>query len=184
MCPRDFLRQIILPLKIIDSNLPKKGQVLDLGCGEGVIAKYLAKISTRSVIGVDADPKRLPNIKKDNLKFVTADIRKFKFAKADGVVVSDVLHHMNTSSQKKLLTNVNKNLKKNGVLIIKEIDTREFIRSRLSRLWDFLLYPKDKIFYWDSNVLKNYLKSSGYHVQVVRASRFFPGSTTVFICRK
>ena len=184
MNPRDILRQIILPLKTIDSNLPKKGKIFDLGCGEGIIAKYLAKVPSRSVIGVDTNKDRLPTDKKSNLRFITADIRKFKFQKADGIILSDVLHHLNTRDQMKLIKKVATNLKKRGVLVIKEIDSTEYPRGRLSRIWDFLLYPQDKIYYWSATDLKNFLKQNNFSVKIIRASRFFPGSTTLFVCKK
>lgn len=149
-----------------------------------MIAKYLSSVDSRSVTGVDANRKRLPNIKKENLKFITADIKKFKFTKVDGVVISDVLHHINLLNQKKLLKKISQQIKGEGVLVIKEIDSSEYVRSKLSRLWDFLLYPQDKINYWHFKNLKVFLQSLGFKVKILRPCRFFPGSTTLFICKK
>ena len=60
----DFLRKAILPLDEIDKNLPKEGKVFDLGCGEGVISKYLANNKTRIVIGIDSNRERLSKQKR------------------------------------------------------------------------------------------------------------------------
>lgn len=180
----DFFRSQMLPLKQIDEVIPKEGKILDLGCGEGIIAKHLAKTKTREIIGIDNNQQRIPKPNSRNLEFISADIRKYPLKGADAIVISDVLHHLDFQDQDKLLAKISRALRKNGTLLIKEIDTQEIIRSSLSRLWDFLLYPKDKIFYRNSNNLKKYLESLGFVVMIRRSSRFFPGSTTLYIARK
>ena len=180
----DFLRSFMLPLSEIDKALPNQGVIIDLGCGEGVIARYLAQRKTRRVIGVDNNRKRLQSATQKNLKFVLSDIRNYGLKAADAIVISDVLHHLKFKDQKELLVKIAKNLKKGGIFIIKEIDAGEFIRSRLSRIWDFVFYPNDKIYYQDSKNLRDFLKKLGFDIKIVRASRVFPGSTTLFICQK
>lgn len=179
-----YLRTLILPLKEISSNLPKKGKIIDLGCGEGVIASYLAQNKTREVLGVDLDAKRLPKSKTENLKFTIGDIRKYNLKNAAGVILSDVLHHIDFQSQDKVLKNISKNLKPGGVLVIKEIDTQDFIRGKLSRFWDFVFYPNEKVYFNSSKVLVKKLKKLGFKVQIQKTTKFFPGSTTLFICSK
>ena len=70
-----------------------------------------------------------------------------------GVLISDVLHHISFKDQEDLLEKISHALNKNDVLIIKEIDRGEFFRSRLSRLWDFILYPQDEISYTSNKEL-------------------------------
>ncbi len=180
----NFLRSAILPLKEIDVALPQKGCIIELGCGEGVISTYLARNKQRKIIGIDLNNNRIANTTSPNLAFKVGDITKTNFKHQEGFVISDVLHHIAPEKQKKLLGNLHKALKKNGVLVIKEIDKDEFLRSKMSRLWDFILYPNDKINYWSSLDLKTYLIKIGFKVYVKRPSRFFPGSTTLFICTK
>lgn len=180
----DFLRKTILPLEEIDKNLPKEDKIFDLGCGEGVISKYLANNKKRIVIGIDSNGERLPKEKTRNLSFENADIRKVSLEGSMGIVISDVLHHLNLKDQKNLLKKIFTELKKGGVLVIKEIDKSEFSRSRLSRLWDFILYPQDKINYWHYKKLKKFLEEIGFRVTFCRPCRLFPGSTTLFICKK
>ncbi len=180
----EFLRNLMLPIDVIENNTAKKGVVIDLGCGQGSIAKLLSRVKTRNVIGVDLNAKRLPDTKRKNLKFINGDITKYKVKNASTVIISDVLHHIDYKNQKRILTNVYKGLKKNGKFLIKEIDTSEFTRSRLSRFWDYVLYPKDKIYYNKAKDLKSYLKKLGFEVKIQRESRLFPGSTTLFLCSK
>lgn len=180
----DFLRSLMLPLKEINQAIPKRGRIIELGCGEGVIAKYLASTHTRKVIGVDNNKKRLQVSNQSNLNFVLADIREYDLKGAGAIITSDVLHHLNYDEQKILLAKIAANLKKDGIFLLKEIDTREFFRSKLSRFWDFVFYPKDKIYYRRSDNLKAYLEKLGFALTITRPSRLFPGSTTLFICRK
>ncbi len=178
------LRLLILPLKEIDRAIPKKGLIIDLGCGEGVVALYLSKKLNRQVIGIDVNKKRLPKSTQKNLIFRNADITKMSFEKISGAVLSDVLHHLILKDQHKLLKKIFKNLNKNGVLIIKEIDTSEFIRSKLSRVWDYILYPQDKITFTNYKYLKQILTKTGFTVKITRPCRYFPGSTTLYVCTK
>ena len=180
----DFLRKAILPLEEIDKNLPKEGKVFDLGCGEGVISKYLANNKKRIVIGIDSNGERLPKKKTKNLSFKNADIRKVSLEGSMGIVISDVLHHLSPKDQRKVLKKIASEVREDGVLVIKEIDNSEFIRSRLSRMWDLILYPQDKINYWHYKELKKFLEEIGFRVTFYRPCRLFPGSTTLFVCNK
>lgn len=180
----NFLRPLMLPLYEIDQSLPQRGTIIDLGSGEGVIATFISIKPGRTVIAVDQDQSRLDKIKKNNIKIFREDITKYQFKNASGVLISDVLHHLDRQGQKQVLKNISSGLKKGGVLIIKEIDTSEFVRSSLSRFWDFIFYPKDKINYWNSIDLKKTLEKLGFFVVIKRPNRLFPGSTTLFVCHK
>lgn len=180
----DFLRTLILPLDEIDRALPNRGTIIDLGCGQGIIAKHVARNKNRTVIGVDLDAKRLEKSTLANLRFELADIRKYNLKGADAVILSDVLHHISLIDQARVLENIKKSLKKEGLLIIKEIDTAEAIRSKLSRFWDLVFYPKEKIYFQNAKVLKRKLEQLGFKVSIIRPARLFPGSTTLFIAKK
>lgn len=181
----NFLRNLMIPLHQIDEALPQEGLILDLGCGEGAISSFLASNKkARNVIGVDRDKKRIQQAYQKNLKFIHGDAINFNVAGADGIVISDVLHHINFQDQEKLLTNISRNFKKGGVMVIKEIDTGEFIRSWLSRFWDFIFYPMEKIYFSNARDLTAKLKRLGFSVKIKREYLFFPGSTTLYICTK
>lgn len=179
------LRKLILPLEEINTNLPSMGQIVDLGCGQGIIAEFLAQTKTRNVVGMDSDTSRLPKSYQKNLNFIKQDLTKVKLSKINGAVISDVLHHLEPKDQKTLLKKVYLALEKKGVLIIKEIDTGEFVRSKLSRFWDFILYPHEKIYFQSALHLKKFLINTGYkQIEILRPCRLFPGSTTLIVGRK
>lgn len=180
----NFLRSKMLPLEEIDKNLPDSGLIVDLGCGEGVIATFLAQNSKRTVQGVDLNKSRIQNSNFKNLKFTHGDIRKYNLKNASGVVLSDVLHHINFKDQDQVLKNISRNLKSGGILVIKEIDTGDLIRAKLSRFWDFVFYPNEKIYFNSAKSLSSKLKRLGFKVRLEKTTKFFPGSTNLFICNK
>jgi 2-polyprenyl-3-methyl-5-hydroxy-6-metoxy-1,4-benzoquinol methylase len=184
------LRWAVNPFVKIASYMPKSGTIVDLGCGEGVMAVLLALSSSkRNVIGIDNDKEKIKLGKSianeiPNLTFKLQDVCKTKLQKADGFVLSDFLHHTPHSGHKKILQNVAKATKEKGIVVIKEVDSSEFLRSKLARCWDFIFYPQVKTFYWDSQELIRLLKTFGFKVEIRRETKYFPSSTILFICRK
>lgn len=184
------LKPLIIPLKTIDRNLPSKGVIYDLGCGEGTVASFLGQKNDRQVIGIDKNRSRVSKANilnsSNNVKFQTGDLVKMKFhPRPSGIIISDVLHHLKPSDQQKLLTNIYKTLNPGGKLIIKEINKEEILRTALSRLWDFLLYPKDRIHYFKATSLIKLLKNQGYRrVSRQTAHPWMPASINLFIATK
>ena len=83
----------------IDSSGVK--MVLEVGCGIGMLASYLAKRYKWHVTGVDLDPEQIKRAKSEHteneyLKFFEADATKLPFEKGefDLVLSFDVLHHI------------------------------------------------------------------------------------------
>lgn len=175
---------LLIPLNEIQAIVPSKGKIYDLGCGEGFYATTLAQIRTREVIGIDNDTKKIKKSSQTNLKFLNRNIITYRVIGASAVLLIDVLHHLNRQDQNTILKNIYQDLRKGGLLIIKEIDAGEFLRSKLSRFWDFLFFPTDKIYYSRTNELSKKLNTLGFSVKAKKVCRLFPGSTTLIICKK
>lgn len=173
----------------MEKYIPKKGEIVDIGCGEGVFSIYLSlKSKSRQVYGIDTSSQRLKIAKRAgkgllNLQFCLTDALAWK-QKVDVIIVSDVFHHFSKINQEEFLNRSYKLLNDNGCLIIKEINKNDFIRAKLSRLWDFLLYPEDKINYWSKEEFKQRLSGLKFNVTVKREMIFFPGSTVLYIAKK
>lgn len=94
--------------------------VLDLGCGEGYGAAYLAG-KARQVIGTDIDKSIIvyagEKYKKDNLSFEVMDVTKLDFLDKtfDVIVSSHVIEHI--KEMKKCLQEIKRVLKGNGICI-------------------------------------------------------------------
>lgn len=184
-----WLRPFMLPINEIHRAVPGDGLTYEIGSGYGSLAHMIAqKGSKRTVIGVDTDQQKVADAQSQlqlvNLQFQVGDALTFHFKPCVGLVMSDFLHHVPYPKQELILERLSKSLKKNGVMVIKEIDRADGLLMYLSRLWDFLLYPKDAIYYRSSFEWEQLLKRYAFSVSVRRAVPWFPGSTHLFICTK
>lgn len=184
------LRLQMLPLMEMDEALPKEGKIVDVGCGRGHVCAFLSMISKkRKIIGVDSNSRLINEAKKiksnnEKLSFEKKNIFNYNLGEIDGAIMSDFLHHLSYNEQEVIIKNIYKNLKKNGTLVIKEIDADEKIRSKLSFLWDKFLYPDDKVCYRNKKNWMDLVKKVGFETASQTAVKWFPGSTTLFICKK
>lgn len=185
-----WLKHLFIPFAAIDAALPKKGTIVDIGCGEGAMTLFLARRSTRRLIGIDLDDNRLKSGRlaakgQKNVRFIKRDLLKLSLPKRlAGCVIADVIHHLPSSFHVKLINNIAQNLRSGGVLVIKEIVTDDVLRSKLSRLWDFVLYPEDTIYYRSIQEYAHMLEKAGLRVTRRRTNPFTPASIHLFTAIK
>ncbi len=81
-------------LKIVDKN----SIVLDLGCGDGAILKYLKDKANIKGIGVDVSPRALNKAAKEGVEVIEMDINDFKslknLPKVDYILGLEIIEHM------------------------------------------------------------------------------------------
>jgi ubiquinone/menaquinone biosynthesis C-methylase UbiE len=118
------------------SNVEK---VLEVGCGIGVVASYLAKKYKWNVTGVDLDSEQVERAKNDNieneyLKFFEADVTKLPFENRefDMVLSFDVLHHI--PNWDKAVDEISRVLKPEGFYVLNDITLLRFA-ARISKNW-------------------------------------------------
>src|SRR5579859_3412227 len=133
------------PVLEIDKLTPRKGLILDMGSGEGILANYLALSSvSRKMIGVELSKNRIKEATKGikNIKFINGSVLTVKLPKADTVIVSHVFHHLGSKKrQKELVGKVYKTLKPKGKLIIAEVDREFSLRYLFGYIVDIILVP-------------------------------------------
>ncbi len=178
------------PFSVMEEYLPKKGTIVDFGCGEGVYTQYLARVSKhRNVIGIDSNKQKITLAKQSskeisNIEFLNQNALSCSIRTISGATFSDFLHHMTYEDQLILLKKIAGKLKRDGVIVIKEINASSTIRSRLSRVWDFIFYPHDEIYYRSVSDWKKQLTKLGFSVKTKEDVLYFPGSTNILICTK
>ena len=113
-------------LKQINSKKIKNLDVLDLGCGGGLVSESLARLNA-NVTGVDFVKNNIEVAKKHALKkklkinYIQDDIEKLKLSKKfDLIIMFEILEHLNDWSS--FLVKIKKNLNKNGIIIISTIN--------------------------------------------------------------
>lgn len=182
-------RWAIVPFSLIESYMPKNGVIIDLGTGEGVMATHLALSSSRRrVIGLDLNRQKVYLAKRltkniSNITFEVKDATK-GLPGANGFVLSDFLHHVPKSKHGALLKSIYNSLNAKGVMVIKEIDTNNKLRARISRIFDFMFYPNETINFLNADSLIRTLTKIGFKVEILNVKKWFPGSTVLFICQK
>jgi 2-polyprenyl-3-methyl-5-hydroxy-6-metoxy-1,4-benzoquinol methylase len=123
-------------------------RVLDLGCGQGLLAALLAAarganaawpagwapapdaIAFRGIDLMQRDIERAAHANASGAQFTCGDIRAADFGSADVVVILDVLHYIDYAAQEDVLRRVRHALGAGGVLLLRVGDESESLRFR------------------------------------------------------
>lgn len=184
------------PIEMIEKLVPKKGTILDLGCGDGLLANYLAITRSKSlIIGIENNLIRIKEARRGfkNTKFLKGNMLKNNFPSADVILLVHVLHHLPSyETQIELIKNCKINLKKNGSLIIVEIDRSPLLKFILTWFVDVVIFPiifekklfNFNIFYRSKDKWKLCLKQLGFKTKIIQAHQNKPFSHVLFCCKK
>ena len=115
------------------------GDVLDLGCGRGQLAVLLLECGAATrVDGCDWDAAKVDvaNRAVEGLSgaFEIGDVRVMEGAQADTVLLIDVLHYFDCTTQDALLSRAADRVRAGGRLLVREADTGRGWRSAMTRL--------------------------------------------------
>lgn len=110
--------------------LPRKGKIVDLGCGMGQMDYMISLYSPeREVIGIDYDEKKIGiasngwlRARCPKLDFLCADASETGLPEADAFVISDMLHYLSEARQHALLERCWANLRDGGMVLVRDSD--------------------------------------------------------------
>jgi 2-polyprenyl-3-methyl-5-hydroxy-6-metoxy-1,4-benzoquinol methylase len=114
--------------EIIHNNIPSDANIVDIGCGYGLISYMLNFTSEkRNILGIDYDKDKIELAshcvsKNERINFVNADAMTYNYPQSDVFILSDVLHYMPESDQEHLLYNCVEHLNPGGIIIIRDGD--------------------------------------------------------------
>ena len=142
---------------ILESGvLPPAARVVDLGCGQGVLAALLAACPEEAAAwpafwppapvpgsfhGIDLaarDVERARDAGGPGMRFDRDDIRTAAFGTADAVVILDVLHYLDREDQDRVLGRVREALAPGGVIVLRVADASPSLRFRITTAADRL----------------------------------------------
>ncbi len=184
------LRWRLCPFNKIESNIPKEGLIVDLGCGYGILANLLyLKSKKRKIIGMDISSKRIKIAKKSErknkkLKFIEKDITKSNIKKVDAIVMTDFLHHIKYKDQEKLIAKLNKKLNNNGKLIILDINKNKKLKYFFTVLLDRTLNYGEPAYYRTEEDMKKILEKNGFKVKSFMVDERLPMPDILFVAEK
>lgn len=117
----DFFRQVLITPEILDvvGGLTAGSTVLDLGCGDGYVARLLSQKSLK-LIGVDYSERliELAKQKQSPGEFIVADITKPLLLNDRFDLIISVLALMDVSDLKAAYSNAINILRPNGILLV------------------------------------------------------------------
>lgn len=181
------------PYEELEKLIPDHGKIIDLGCGEGILANFLALSSNkRKVLGFEIDKTRLfvANRNIPNTQFKQADITKLTIPSCDVITLFHVLHHLDSyEEQEEVLKSCFKALKKNGKLLIVDVEIKPSIKYWTCWLADHFLVPWvfEKRFYTPaffrtSKNWKKFLNKIGFYCEIIPAEAGRPFSNVILKC--
>lgn len=150
----------------------KKAKVLDLGAGRGRLSGPIKK-SGFDIYCLDSSREMVKYLKKTvpakNI-FIQSAFDKVKTpVKFEAITALRFFDHFKLNDQKKILLNVKKSIKKNGVVVFSALN-KNGIESLLSR---FFYFGKVNYFYSDED-FKKMFSSCGFKVLSRKQKFFFP----------
>src|SRR6202022_1043589 len=117
------LRWRLTPYLAMSRHLPRQGNILDLGCGHGLLALALALESPeRKVIGIDHDSERVRAANQAALGMPMLSFREGNVLDPvpgtfSGIAMIDVMHYFEPGLQRKIFTQAFSALAPGGTLI-------------------------------------------------------------------
>lgn len=160
----------------IEDFVPPGGHVLDLGCGYGVTANYLALSSpARTVVGIDLNEERIrvgqrTALGRPNLSFVLGDALAAPLREFDVVLMSDMVHHLPPPDQERLFKKLYDHMPPGSALVLQEVGARPRWKHVMSCIADSLLYAFEPLHFRTPEGWSELLAASGF-----QSVRVIPG---------
>lgn len=183
-------------LEEIEQYLPNEGEILDLGCGFGLFALYIAARKPNArVIGLDVNERRLQIARQAagklgiaNVEFSQHDLREWRpgaEGRIAGAYALDVFHHIPTASGNRLLNDLFGHLQGDGRFLLKDIDTTPRAMLWFTFLLDLLMSPRDQFHYRSAGAWQEQLAASGFHpIYLHHLWDILPYPHILLICEK
>ena len=185
-----FLRRLIADFDQIMPYLPSSGTVIDVGCGYGQLAHYLAvHYPQLNIIGFDPDAGRIDSAKQlftlSNLTFMTGTAEETRgLPSSDAIIFFDVLHHIAQEHQVSVLKQYIQTLKSGGRIVIKDIDLRPRWKFWFNYLHDRLMTKGEAVHYRSAQEWGEVLAHAGLAVTIVTHNTWRPYPHVVIIGEK
>ncbi|TMD61186.1 MAG: class I SAM-dependent methyltransferase [Chloroflexi bacterium] len=115
-------RAFLSDFTFIEPFVPRKGFVVDVGCGHGLFANLLCEASeSRRVLGVDADPRKVGVAKlteREGLRFELGDAIATPPPPCDSITILDLLYLLPADVQEELIASCSRALPEGRTMVV------------------------------------------------------------------
>lgn len=179
-------------LEEIGQYLPANGRILDLGCGFGLFSLYFASLEPgRRLVGVDRNPRRIAlsrvsarKLGIENAEYHVDDALEWQAGDGfEAIYMLDLVHHLPADQVPSFLARIRSLLRPGGILIIKDVMDRPWLKRMFTLALDRLIVGWDPIKYWPPDELSTLLQSLGLDVKRHRMRDYLPYPHILYICR-
>ena len=181
-------------LEEIEQYLPHNGTVLDVGCGFGLFSFFFAlSVDERKMIGVDINAKRIATAKTvrgklgldGQIDFRVSDVADYPFKEpVNAIVVLDLFHHVPQQTARRLLDRFQDILQAEGVLIIKDITAKPWLKMVFTWILDKMMDFRGPLHYYSKEEMLSLIEAHGFDVKIHRLIDILPYPHVMYICRK
>ncbi len=177
----------------IGQYLPRRGRVLDLGCGFGLFSLYYASVRPDLEIeGIDLNARRIAMARRAaerlglrTVRYEVGNATEFRGGRLfDAAYMLDIVHHIPAETVRPLLEQVAKALPAGGRLLIKDVDTRPAWKRRFTHALDWLMDPGSPVRYWSGEELQRLLEEVGFTVYRHLMVDILPYPHVLYICER
>lgn len=175
-----FTRSLVCPFGQILPYLPRKGRILDVGCGHGIFPNlmyYDPRNEAREICGTDHADNKIEVARRNapaKVAFSNAPLRDMVSGSFDAISIVDVLYTVKLDRWKAILDECYRLLRPGGVLIVKEVIDRPrwklfaiMLEERLAV--DILKITKGEEPHWESaERYRDAVEQSGFTVTEAR----------------
>jgi glycosyltransferase involved in cell wall biosynthesis len=194
----NFIRLKTCPFDRVIELIPRRGDILDLGCGTGILLNLLSQDANgNKFFGFDADAKKINSAKisldgSGNIIFEKKDILSQDVALPAAACISiiDTLYYFDNNQKKQLLKKCHESLAAGGILLIKDINRGfsvkffwTFIQESLA-VKLFRLTKARKLCFENKTVYLSILNEMGFHTEAIDISKGYFYPHIVYVCKK
>jgi len=188
--------------------IPQHARVLDIGCGQGLLAALLCgmdgyvhalpgkwpDIKAVSVTGIELMPKDAIRAQQalqffgPRTRIIQGDMCQTDFGEADVVVILDVLHYVPHSEQDNILKRVYTCLPSGGILLLRVGNAAAGLPFLLSKWVDAVVFTlrghkSARVFCRSLTEWKKQLESTGFRVRAIPMHKGTPFANVLLHCQ-
>lgn len=174
----------------IGQYLPRRGTVLDLGCGFGLFALFFAlQFPAVRIRAFDLNPHRVAAARRAasrlgaaSVEFEVGDVAESRFDHPiSAAYMLDLIHHIPETAVRPLVETIASNLAPGGRLLIKDIEAARSYKLAFTWLLDKAMDPKAPVRYWAPHEVQPMLESLGFGVHRHRMIDYLPYPHILYI---